>query len=634
MNERRSRPHILWIVSEDCPPWIGAYGDAVATTPNIDRLAERGTLFERAYSAAPVCAPSRFAMLTGVVPESHAPADRMRAVASLPTWMRTYPELLREAGYYCTNNAKTDYNSDVDADIIWDESSRSAHWRHRPEGAPFLAVFNFDATHESSVFDPESAFGRVMSRFLPGVATASDEAVPLERIRVPEYLPDTEAVRADFARYYGFVTRMDAFVGELLAQLEEDGLADDTVVIYTSDHGGVTPRSKRYCYDEGLHVPLVVAAPPRWAHLFPPASVVAEPVTTVSIVPTLYALAGVACPTYVEEPDLAARIADPAEQYAFGGRNRMDERYDLVRTVRSRRYRYLRNYTPHRPVLQHQGFAWNAAGFRSWETAHLDGTLAPEQERWWHAKPPVELYDLDADPDEVVNLAGSADLAEVEADLRRRLHERTLRIHDNGFLSEGSPHCGYDRSRQAGAYPLPEVLALADAGLERDPAHIDRFITALDDGDDTVRRWGAIGLLALAPDVDEAVEALRAAVGAGPADVGIPAAEALARATGEPGAYAALAAWAGADQPLWTRLEAVNALTYLDRELAGRHADVAEEAAASSDEYLGNAGRYLQHQLDGTYSPEAEIFSIEGLLAAVAPKQAPPADVQEPDALT
>lgn len=619
MNEQQqNRPNILWIVSEDCPPWIGAYGDDVATTPHLDRLAERGTLFRRAYSAAPVCAPSRFAMLSGVVPESHSPADRMRAVAPMPSWMRTYPELLREAGYHCTNNAKTDYNADIDAAEIWDQSSRSAHWRQRPEGAPFVAVFNFDATHESSVFDPESPFARAMSRFLPPSAPTPEDAPPLDAIRVPAYLPDTAEVRADFARYYRFVERMDAFVGELLAQLDEDGLADDTVVIYTSDHGGVTPRSKRYCYEEGLHVPLIVAAPPRWAHLFPPATVVEEPVTTVSIVPTLYALAGIPRPAYVEEPGLAECIHDD-ERFAFGGRNRMDERYDLVRTVRSRRYRYLRNYTPHRPVIQHQGFAWNAAGFRSWESAHRDGSLAPEQERWWHAKPPVELYDLDADPDEIVNLAGDPSVTAVESDLRRRLEERTLRINDNGFLAEGSPQCGYDESRRPGAYPLPDVLALADAGLERDRAHIDRFVAALTADDDTIRRWAAIGLLALAPDIGDAAEALRVAVAAGPADVGIPAAEALARATGEPAAFDALAAWAAAEQPLWTRLEAVNALTYLDRERVAAHAAVVRDAAASSDEYLGSAGRYLEYQLDGTYSPDSEVFSVAGALAAFAP---------------
>ena len=616
---RQERPNILWIVSEDCPPWLGAYGDRVATTPHLDRLAERGTLFERAYSAAPVCAPSRFAMLTGVVPESHSPADRMRAVAPLPTWMRTYPELLREAGYYCTNNAKTDYNADVDADSIWDESSKSAHWRQRPEGSPFLAVFNFDATHESSVFDPDSPFGRAMSRFLAGGALPPQTTVDLADIRVPAFLPDTEEVRSDFARYYGFVERMDAFVGALLAQLEEDGLTDDTVVIHTSDHGGVTPRSKRYCYEEGLHVPLIVAAPPRWAHLFPPATVVAEPVTTVSIVPTLYALAGVSRPPYVEEPGLAECLDGSVPRYAFGARNRMDERYDLVRTVRSRRYRYLRNYTPHRPVAQHQGFAWNAAGFRSWETAHLDGTLSPEQEQWWHPKPPVELYDLDADPDEVVNLAGDPAVADVESDLRRRLTERTLRINDNGFLAEDSPHCGYDESRIPGAYPLPEVLGLADAGLEQDRANIPRFLAALDDADDTIRRWGAIGLLALAPDISEAVDALRGVIAAGPADVGIPAAEALVRATGDARAYAALAAWSGAEQPLWTRLEAINALTVLEPAAVSAHVDVVRDAAASPDEYLGNAGRYLEYRLDGTYSPDAEVFSVAGMLAALAP---------------
>ena len=236
------RPNIVWTVSEDCPPRFGCYGDPLAATPRLDALAARGTLFEHAYSAAPVCAPSRFALLTGVAPESNGPAHHMRAVAHRPAWMLTYPEILRGLGYHCTNNAKTDYNCDVDPHAIWDDCSTTAHWRDRPEGAPFLAVFNYDGTHESSVF------GR------------DEFTVDPDAVRLPSYLPDTPDIRADYAHHYRHVAAMDAFVGRLLDQLAEDGLLDDTIVIHTSDHGGVNPRSKRWCYDEGLHVPLIVAA--------------------------------------------------------------------------------------------------------------------------------------------------------------------------------------------------------------------------------------------------------------------------------------------------------------------------------------------------------------------------------------
>lgn len=624
------RPNILWIVSEDCPPWLGCYGDALARTPSLDALAERGVLYERAYSAAPVCAPSRFAMLTGVPPESHAPADRMRATATLPDWMSTYPEMLRDAGYYCTNNAKTDYNCDVDEHAIWDESSRQAHWRGRPGDARFLAVFNFDGTHESSVFDETSAFARAIAHFGSRPAPEEDaSSVAPGDILLPAYLPDTPAVRQDFARYYGAVHRMDAFVGDLLAQLEADGLAEDTVVVYTSDHGGVMPRSKRYLYEEGTHVPLIVAAPPRWAHLLPaPGTRWAEPVSTLSMAPTLLALAGIPVPAHIPEAPLLRR--DPAAPgRAFSQRGRMDERFDTSRAVRTRRYRYVRNYTPHRPVLQHQAFAWNACGYRSWETEYAAGRLDPVQARPWRPKDPIELYDLDDDPDEVHNLAGDPEHAQAEAELAAMLRSRLLDVHDNGFLAEDSPACGWEESRVPGAYDLSAVLDIADAGLERDPAHLSLFLDALAAPDPTIRRWAAIGILALAPEhpAGEAsaglraiVPRLRAALGDEPG-VAVPAAEALARIAADDEAYAALAGLAAERHTVWTRLEALNALTWLDLDRVRPYAHAVRVAAESTHEYLGSAGRYLSFRLDGSYTPDSAVFDARAVMAGIfAPK--------------
>ncbi|GLY68178.1 sulfatase-like hydrolase/transferase [Amycolatopsis taiwanensis] len=617
-----ARPNVLWIVGEDCPPWFGCYGDVLASTPVIDALAERATLFERAYCTAPVCSPSRFSLLTGIVPESHSPADRMRSAAERPDWMTTYPESFRAAGYYCTNNQKTDYNLDVDADVIWDESSATAHWRGRPDGSPFLAVFNFDPTHESSIFDAESPLAQAMAAFAkklrPNTGLPSPDplvpTVPLDAVRVPRYLPDTREIRTDFAKYHEAVTRFNAFVGRLLTQLDEDGLTDKTLVLLTSDHGGVTPRSKRYLYDEGLHVPLMMAIPGRERRRW------AEPVSSLSIPTTLLTLAGIDVPAQMQGEPLAGPAApSPAEpSYAFSARGRMDERYSLVRTIRSRRFRYLRNYTPHRPVIQHQAFAWNAAGYRSWESERQAGRLTPEQERWWLPAPPVELYDLDADVDEVVNLAGEGAYAEVEADLRRRLREHILAVNDNGFLPEDSPLLGWDASREPGAYPLERVLELADLGLERDPSRLPTFAEALADGDPVVRRWAAFGLLWLAPEAGPAADALRSALPDPVPSVVVPAAEALARTTGEEAAYATLARLAEPANNVWTRLEAINALTYLDLDRVRPYRAVINDAAETSHEYLGNAGRYLRFRLDGDYTPDAVVFSVNGFFAGMA----------------
>ncbi|WP_306322061.1 MULTISPECIES: sulfatase [unclassified Streptomyces] len=597
MSTSATRPNILWIVSEDCPPRFGCYGDPHAATPNLDALARRGTLFEHAYSAAPVCAPARFALITGVAPESNAPAHQMRSAGPKPDRLRTYPEILRELGYYCTNNAKTDYNAAIDADAIWHASSPTAHWRDRPDGAPFLAVFNIDGTHESAVFGDHTS------------------AVDPSAVRVPAYLPDTPEIRADLARYYRDIADMDAAVGELLGQLAADGLAGDTIVLHTSDHGGVNPRSKRYCYDEGLHVPLIVAAPERHAHLFPPPGTrIDAAVSTIRIPPTLVDLAGGEVPAYMQGASLARTDFDATRELAFGMRNRMDERYDMIRTVRDARFRYIRNYHPHRPLGQHQGFAWLAAGYRSWETEHLAGRLDDTRSAFWRPKPGVELYDTVADPDQVHNLAGDPAYAEVERRLERALRAHLLAIHDNGFLAEGSPVQGYDASRAEGAYPLARVLEVADRIPLQDPAQLSVFLKALDDVDATVRRWGAIGVLTLgeAGTVGGAAERLGEVVELETDPfVVVPCAEALARYTGESAAVERLARLAEPDRLPPLRIEALNALTALDVADVAAFRDVVAAAADDADEYVRGAGRYLLFSIDGSYRPESVVFQWE-----------------------
>ncbi|MFE6867229.1 sulfatase-like hydrolase/transferase [Kitasatospora sp. NPDC057692] len=596
-----SRPNILWTVSEDCPPRFGCYGDPLATTPHLDALAERGTLFTHAYSPAPVCAPSRFALLTGVAAESHGPALHQRATPPLPEGMATYPELLRGLGYYCTNNAKTDYNSDVDPQALWDDSSRTAHWRNRPDGAPFLAVFNYDPTHESAVFRRE------------------EFTVDPAAVRLPAYLPDTPEIRGDLAHYYRHIAGMDAFLGRLLAELAEDGELDNTVVIHTSDHGGVNPRSKRWCYDEGLHVPLIVAAPERHAHRFPaPGTRVDAAVSTLRIPPTLVELAGGAVPAHHQGESLARTSFDTDGALAFSMRGRMDERPDLIRTVRDARYRYIRNYHPHRPYGTHQAFGWLAAGYRSWETEHLAGRLDGVQDAFWHEKPGVELYDCAADPDQIHNLAGDPAYAAVEKRLDDALRAHLLAVHDNGFLPEGSPAEGYHASRAADAYPLARILDLADAVGLRDPARIPDFRTALTDPDPTVRHWGAVGLLALGTGTltAEAVAALRTAARYDPdPQVRIPCAEALVKHTGDPAGAALLAALADPAHPATVRLAALNALTALGPQAAAPHRDVVAGTAAEPHEYLGNAARYLLLRIDGSYTPQSLVFDIEAMIA-------------------
>ena len=475
------RPNILCIVSEDFPPLLQAYGDRLARTPHLDRLAGEGVVYENAFSTSPVCGPSRFAILTGRHAESCGPAHHMRSRGPLPSGVVTAPEMLRQAGYWCSNNEKTDYNCDVDPARIWNQCSGSAHWRDRNPEQPFYAVFNSMLTHESCVFDPQ-----------PGPIAPSD-------VTLPPHLPDTEGMRETLARYYNAATRMDAALGQRLRELDEDGLGENTFVLYYSDHASPLPRSKRFCYDDGLRVPMIVRVPERWRHLLPlaPGSRVSAPVSLVDLLPSLAGVAG--CPV----PDGAQGIAflgprRTERRFAFSGRDRMDERYDLTRTVRSERFRYIRNYAPHRPWGQHYAFAWLGRAYQDYEQLWIEGRLTETQARFWQSKPAEELFDCQADPYALDNLAGREELAATLAEMRAGLDNHMCKINDMGFIPEFSDVELFEAASDPARYPFAEVLNLATLTIRREPEATARLVTGLSAPEMVKRYWAAQGLLMLA----------------------------------------------------------------------------------------------------------------------------------------
>lgn len=590
------RPNILWLVSEDNNPFLGCYGDTQARTPHLDALASRGILFERAYANFPVCAPSRFTLLTGVYASSCSPAQHMRANAHLPARIATYPDLMRRAGYYCTNNEKTDYNCDVDPAAIWDESGTDAHWRNRPDGKPFMAVFNSMTTHESRQFQPQ-----------PG----ADQYGPF---RIPQYLPDTPEIQADFANYYRLITMMDAEMGAQLEELARDGLADNTIVFYYSDNGGSLPRSKRYCYDEGLRVPLIVYVPPRWQHLSPfrAGTRVKRPVTLLDLPPTVLSLAGVAPPATMRGHALMGDFAAAAPIYAFGMRNRMDERYDFVRTVTDGRYRYIRNYMPHRMLGMRVDFEWITKGYQSLEREHLAGRLGPVQERFFQPKPYEELYDVESDPDQIDNLAGAPQLAALLHRLRRVLDRHMLDHRDHGFIPEGTDAEGMDRAADKAAYPLKSIMLLAQSAARADHRKAPLFARHLTHANGVIRYWAATGLLIIGDAASPYAEALRGAAAndAWPA-VRVVAAEACCRlGLGDEGLTVLGAIAADTSLAFPPRLQSLNAIEELGK-TALPLLDVLRPVAAERDAYLARAAGATVAKLSGTYTP-ASSFGRRG----------------------
>jgi arylsulfatase A-like enzyme len=586
------RPNILWLVSEDNDPFIGAYGDKLAHTPAIDALAASGVLYANAFSNAPVCAPSRFGIITGMYAQSCGPAHHMRARGRLPAFLRGFPEYLRAAGYYCTNNAKTDYNAELDMDAMWNESGEQAHWRKRPTDAPFFAVFNFMTTHESKLFQ------RTEGRVKP------------DDVRVPAYLPDVADVRRDIASYYNLMERMDGEVGAHLTALEAAGLADDTIVFYYSDNGGVLPRSKRYCYDQGLRTALIMRVPAKWSHLAPASrgSRIVSPVSFIDLAPTVLTIAGVAPPAYMHGQSLVSNRKQQ-RQYVFGMRNRMDERYDFVRTVRDERYRYIRNYAPHRIYGQHQAFEWQMDSYRAWENMQRAGKLNVVQQRFFGEKPAEEFYDLSADPDQIDNLIDASEhRARIDA-MRSELDAHMLAVNDNGFIPESGQAEGYDASRAAGAYPLQRVMQLADKAIRRDARNVTEFARLLQEGNEVVRYWAAQGLLMLEARAVEAKGALEACLekDASPS-VRIAAAETLASLGAAERAVRYLGEIVDSQADPRVRLQALNALTFIGEPARQVLAIIERTIETSSDEYIRHASRYLSLVLRGSYTPESPVY--------------------------
>ncbi|NQT17498.1 MAG: sulfatase-like hydrolase/transferase, partial [Planctomycetes bacterium] len=544
------RPNVLWITCEDMSPNLGCYGDTYAQTPNLDRLAARGVRYTHVFSHAGVCAPSRSGLITGMYPTSLG-SHHMRCSTTLPDFVKCFPEYLREAGYFCTNQSKTDYNFPVPPNA-WDVSrGGKAHWRNRADGQPFFSVFNLTITHESRI---RAEYDKLEHN--------PDEAV------LPPYLPDTPLVRRDWARYHDLITHMDTQAGDLLEQLEEDGLADETIVFFFSDHGVGLPRAKQWIYDAGTHVPLIVYVPEKFRHLAPaePGSTLDRLVSFVDIGPSVLSLLGLEIPEHVQgKPFLGPRAAEPRE-YLYGIRDRMDERYDMNRTVRDRRYKYHRNYFPARPFAPWLDYMEKLATMQEWRRLEAEGALSGVQAFFMRdTKPVEELYDVQTDPDEQINLA---DLPEHRATLQRMRaahFDWVRRTLDLGLVpeqemrdrAEGSSEFEMARGG-ADALPFDRILATAILSGEG-PDAAPELIERIDDADAAVRFWAVIGLTNVGVRDGASADALGKALADTSVEVRIAAAEALCGIDRQEAALPVLVETLS-HESRWVGLQAANAL--------------------------------------------------------------------------
>ena len=462
VGQGASCPNILWLVAEDLSPYISAYGDATAPTPVLDRLAAEGVRFRHVYSVSGVCAPSRAALATGMYPTSIG-AHHMRTTYQQPealarglinyevvppSHVRMVSEILREHGYYTSNNSKEDYQFHP-SKVAWDESSLFAHWRNRPDDRPFFAVFNFGVTHEGQQWSPAPEWNLRYGReiFPP------DRDEPLEwrqfdegeqkrlyvdediEFEIPPYLPDTPVVRRDMLRMYSNVAEMDGYVGVILRQLEEDGLLENTIVVWYSDHGGPLPRQKRLLYDSGLHVPLII----RFPHRSRAGEVDETLVSFVDFAPTLLSMAGIEAPEFMQGRAFAGSYAadqDPRE-YIFAAADRFDGYYDMIRAVRDTRYKYLRNFMPESAYYLPLDYRERMASMQELLRLRDAGELDEVQSQWFRETKPVEeLFDTSSDPHELHNLAEDSAHQERLTWMRTALNQWMEDTGDLGLVPE------------------------------------------------------------------------------------------------------------------------------------------------------------------------------------------------------
>ena len=422
------RPNILWISIEDTTPRFGCYGDPIARTPNIDRLAAGGCRFPNAFSTAGVCAPSRSAIITGMYQTSigthhHRTTHTHESTPDLPTpysvvpplYVKTFTEYLRGAGYYCTNNSKTDYQFTPPI-TAWDDNSNQGHWRNRAEGQPFFSVFNPIVTHESGMWEKADR----------PLTTNPDD------VELPPYLPDTPKARAALARQYDNLATADARVGELLDQLEADGLAENTIVFLWSDHGEGLPRGKRWPYDAGIRIPLIV----RWHEVLNPGSESDQLVSLIDLGPTVLSLCGVQAPQHLQgQPFLGAEKVE--REYIFATRDRLDLSYQMLRAVRDKRYKYIRNYHPEQPYLLWDPYRNEHPVMQEMWRLHTEGKLEGDQLAMFQSpRPAEELYDVENDKYELNNLAENAAHANVLKRMRETLTAWQTEFGDMGNISE------------------------------------------------------------------------------------------------------------------------------------------------------------------------------------------------------
>ena len=452
-----NRLNIVWLVAEDLGTYLPSFGDSTIKTPNLSRLAEEGVCYNNVYSVSGVCSPSRASLITGMYPSSigahhmrtlsQQPAARKKGLIDYevvpPPEVKMVSQILRENGYYCTNNKKEDYQF-YKSITGWDESSIFAHWRNRPENVNFFSVFNFGVTHESNLWDPwyrhfdidpfppKRDIGKWWEKF---AGIQKPLYVPNDiKILIPPYLPNSEVVKNDMKRMYSNVVEMDNKVGLILKQLEEDNLLEKTIIVFFTDHGGPLPREKRLLYDSGIKVPMII----RFPNKIRSGERDNRLISFVDFTPTLLSISNISIPDYLQGIAFEGIFkSNEDRKYIHAAADRFDEHYDMIRAVRDKRYKYLKNFKPKKPYYLTLEYREKMDTMQELITMSKNNQLDSIQSQWFRKeKPAEELFDIYLDPYEINNIANDPKVNHKLKELRKECLRWMEEVDDKGFIPE------------------------------------------------------------------------------------------------------------------------------------------------------------------------------------------------------
>ena len=602
------QPNIVWISCEDISPHLGCYGDPHAITPNLDKLAQEGTRYTNAFTTAGVCAPCRSAIITGMYQNSIG-THHMRCNATLPTWLKPFPVYLREAGYYCTNNSKTDYQFSKPAKKeIWDICGAKGHWKNRPQKSqPFFAVFNFTGCHESGIAS-ESKYKSVTKDLLP-----SQRQNPKELTTLPPYYPDTTITREDWKRNYELITAMDVWAGDLIQQLKDAGEYDNTIIIYWSDHGVGLPRAKRWLYDSGTHIPLIIRVPEKFQKSLDISSLATDNqlISAVDFAPTVLNIAGIDPPSYLQGRAFLGLHLSPPRKFVYGARDRMDERYDIIRTVRGPQYRYIRNFEPLKPYYQYMNTPEKGATMQEIRKKEASGQLDPVMALFSaNEKPVEELYDTHADPFEIHNLADDPAFSQRLSEMRHALSEWQNEIGDVGLIPEAEieileqdagSRFAILQSTTKNSSTEKRLALLVDiaTSASEGPAGIPKLLDALQSEDASIRYWAATGIGNIGPAATSTLKRVVESLNDPSPSVRIAAARAVAKLGSPEEALPVLEAELQSDHQ-WGRLAAAIVLDEMDEEARPALPSLQQALLNQPNKYIVRVANRAINELENT----------------------------------